>query len=161
MTIGHSAPSGLQCPRCRGNLQTWTRSGLLVEFCDQCSALFLDRGELFELFRAEGYDCPPEALLRFEFSPTPGEPLQCPKCRKATLVSGTSQGAEMWHCRPCNGFLVDRALLLGNQKARGVSLNVQGFELLEGDRSGSHRGVLNTFAGALQRLTTWGRRSRH
>lgn len=160
MTVGHAPPSGLQCPRCPGKLRTWARDGLLVEFCDQCSALFLDRGELFEFFRAEGYECPPEALLRFDFSITSGEQLQCPKCRKTTLMPGTAQGAEMWHCTPCNGFLVDRGLLLGDDKARNVPLHAQGFELWESEGSDGRGGVLGTVARALHRLAGRGKRLR-
>ncbi|MCH8810582.1 MAG: zf-TFIIB domain-containing protein [Gemmatimonadetes bacterium] len=104
-------------------MRTWARANLLVDFCDGCSGLFLDRGELFDLFRSEGYNCPPEALFRHEFSPTSGESLRCPKCEKDTLMPGTVERSDMWHCRPCNGFLVYRELLLGEERRHGTFLS--------------------------------------
>lgn len=158
MTLGHTPPSGLRCPLCSGHLQTWARSELRVDFCDECSGLFLDRGELFDLFRAEGYDCPPEALLRHAFSPTSEESLRCPKCEKDTLTPGTVEGADVWHCRPCNGFLVDRGLLLGEEKARNVPLDLQGFECLRGKAGqGGDEGVSRDRGGLFRRLVFWGK----
>jgi len=113
MTIGRIPSGGLVCPLCSGRLETWSRRRIVVEFCDQCAALFLDRGELFRMFRAEGYRCPPEAFLRATFTPRQGEILTCPKCEKDSLQPGELEGCEVWHCTPCNGFLVERSLLLG------------------------------------------------
>ena len=113
MTIGRIPEGGLSCPLCSERLETWTRRRLVVDFCDRCEALFLDRGELFQMFRAEGYSCPPEAFLRASFTPHEGETLTCPKCEKRSLQPGALEGCEVWHCIPCNGFLIDRSLLLG------------------------------------------------
>ena len=142
-------------------MRTWARANLLVDFCDGCSGLFLDRGELFDLFRSEGYNCPPEALFRHEFSPTSGESLRCPKCEKDTLMPGSVEGSDMWHCRPCNGFLVYRELLLGEEKARNVPLDLQGFKCLHVESARNpDEGVANPGAGALQRLVFWGKGKR-
>ena len=161
MTPGRTQPTGLHCPLCSGRLQTWARAKLEVDFCDGCSGLFLDRGELFDLFRAEGYRCPPEALFRHNFSPTSAEALLCPKCRKKTLRPGTLEGAEVWHCRPCNGFMVDRELLLGEEKARNVPLEAQGFDCLHaGARGDRDESVANAGFGAFRWLVFWGKRKR-
>lgn len=103
MTDENLPDSGFDCPRCDGTLETWARAQLQVEFCDTCSALFLDRGELFRLFGSEGYNCPPEAELRLTFSAHEGDELDCPKCRKRSLMPGTVEGVELWRCTPCNG----------------------------------------------------------
>jgi Zn-finger nucleic acid-binding protein len=156
MTPGHVPPSGIDCPLCSGRLETWVRARLQVDFCDGCSALFLDRGELFQMFREEGYQCPPEALLRHGFTPTAGELLSCPKCRTSTLRPGTVEGAEMWYCTPCNGFLVDRSLLLGERCAESVPLDLLGFRLsgtqIRGDGLASDPNVGGYIARVLQRL---------
>lgn len=132
MSIDRRSSSPLDCPQCEGNLQTWVKARLQVEFCSDCSALFLDRGELFTMFRAEGYNCPPEALLRIAFAPTEAGALECPKCRDTTLRPGTVQGVDIWHCTPCNGFLVDRSLVLGHDDDHGAAPRRQGFERVEG-----------------------------
>jgi Zn-finger nucleic acid-binding protein len=150
MTIGHKPENGLNCPRCGGRLETWVRERLLVEFCDQCPALFLDRGELFELFRAEGYVCPPEAQIRHGFVPSGERLLTCPKCQKPTLVSGSSQGADLYHCTPCNGFLVDRELLLGSDKSERP-LDTVGFSK---PQPGVADALRKTLSGFLNRQTS-------
>jgi Zn-finger nucleic acid-binding protein len=158
MTIGHIPPSGLDCPRCAGRLETWARATLRVEFCNKCSALFLDRGELFQLFRSEGYRCPPEPHLQIGFSPHEGEVLGCPKCEKPTLVPGTVEGVEVWHCTPCNGFLVDRSLLLGEAKAKNVPLHLQGFKLVRRRTSRDGADAAGSYISrVLGRLAWWAR----
>lgn len=153
MTIGRRPASGLVCPLCSGTLATWARHNLVVEFCDGCSALFLDRGELFEMFQAEGYRCPPEAFLRANFMAHPGDLLTCPKCEKRSLAPGSLQGCEVWHCTPCNGFLVDRSLLLGIEPDE-EPLQLRGFR-----RSGEHEATDAARAGylsrVLQRIAFW------
>jgi Zn-finger nucleic acid-binding protein len=126
-----------------------------VEFCNRCSGLFLDRGELYEMFRSEGYQCPPEALLRLSFSPLAGEPLQCPKCMKETLEPGTIQGSEVWHCTPCNGFLVNRGLLMGEAKAEHVPLDLQGFTRMAGEADAADAVRATTLGRMLDRLAFW------
>lgn len=127
-----------------------------MEFCSQCSVLFLDRGELFQLFRSEGYDCPPEAELRLSFARHEGEVLHCPKCQEGSLEPGTVEGVEVWHCTPCNGFLVDRALLLG--EAQDASLRLQGFDL-EGRRArrSDAASSASSISEIVGRLTMWAR----
>lgn len=158
MTIGHVPHEGLDCPLCPGTLETWGRGNLLVEFCDQCSALFLDRGELFQLFRSEGYNCPPEAHLRLSFSPEEGEVLGCPKCQSKTLVPGRVQGVEIWHCTPCNGFLVERGLLLGEAKAHHVPLHLQGFRRQDATAARRDDARVADYVGrVIGRLASWAR----
>jgi uncharacterized protein len=43
----------MQCPRCRGPMRSYPRSGVQIERCDQCRGIFLDEGELETLTRNE------------------------------------------------------------------------------------------------------------
>lgn len=43
----------LVCPKCRGAMRTYTRSGVQIEQCDNCRGIFLDYGELEALTRLE------------------------------------------------------------------------------------------------------------
>ncbi len=41
------------CPKCLGRMRTVERDGVLFERCIECGGVFLDRGELEQLVRAE------------------------------------------------------------------------------------------------------------
>jgi Zn-finger nucleic acid-binding protein len=41
------------CPKCRGGMRTYERSGITVDQCGDCRGIFLDRGELERLVDAE------------------------------------------------------------------------------------------------------------
>ena len=82
------------------------------------------------MIRAEGRRCPPEAFLRATFEPREDEVLRCPKCDRESLMPGRVEGCEVWHCTPCNGFLVERDLLLG------IEVGDSGLELSGFTRSG-------------------------
>ncbi|GIJ47020.1 hypothetical protein Val02_39060 [Virgisporangium aliadipatigenens] len=43
----------MQCPKCRGAMRTYNRSGVQIEQCDNCRGIFLDYGELEALTRLE------------------------------------------------------------------------------------------------------------
>jgi hypothetical protein len=43
----------MQCPKCRGTMRTYNRSGVQIEQCDHCRGIFLDYGELEALTRLE------------------------------------------------------------------------------------------------------------
>jgi uncharacterized protein len=43
----------LICPKCRGAMRTYERSGITVDQCTECRGIFLDRGELERLVDAE------------------------------------------------------------------------------------------------------------
>jgi len=52
----------LVCPKCPGRMRTVERHHVVFERCEECSGIFLDRGELEQLMRAEGsyYRRPPD-----------------------------------------------------------------------------------------------------
>ena len=43
----------LTCPKCRGEMRTYERSGVTVDQCTECRGIFLDRGELERLVDGE------------------------------------------------------------------------------------------------------------
>lgn len=43
----------LVCPKCLGRMHTVEREGVVFERCVECGGVFLDRGELEQLARAE------------------------------------------------------------------------------------------------------------
>jgi Zn-finger nucleic acid-binding protein len=43
----------LICPKCRGAMRTYERNGVLIDQCEECRGIFLDRGELEQLLDAE------------------------------------------------------------------------------------------------------------
>ncbi|MDA2809277.1 zf-TFIIB domain-containing protein [Nocardiopsis sp. RSe5-2] len=51
----------MTCPKCQGRMQTFDRQGIHIEQCQGCRGIFLDRGELEQIIRAEEshYGAPP------------------------------------------------------------------------------------------------------
>ncbi|KAB1900526.1 zf-TFIIB domain-containing protein, partial [Micromonospora sp. AMSO1212t] len=43
----------MTCPKCRGEMRQYERSGVVIDQCGECRGIFLDRGELEKLFEAE------------------------------------------------------------------------------------------------------------
>jgi hypothetical protein len=48
------ANPGLVCPKCQGVMRTYVRGGIVVELCEDCRGIFLDKGELERLIDVEG-----------------------------------------------------------------------------------------------------------
>lgn len=49
-----STTTELLCPKCQAPMRVMERNGVTVERCTECGGIFLDRGELERLMRAEG-----------------------------------------------------------------------------------------------------------
>ncbi len=49
-----SATTELLCPKCQAPMRVMDRNGVTIERCSECGGIFLDRGELERLTRAEG-----------------------------------------------------------------------------------------------------------
>lgn len=49
-----SATTDLLCPKCQAPMRIMDRNGVTLERCTECGGIFLDRGELERLMRAEG-----------------------------------------------------------------------------------------------------------
>lgn len=48
------AVTSLICPKCRGAMTSYERSGVVVDQCTECRGIFLDRGELERLLDLAG-----------------------------------------------------------------------------------------------------------
>jgi uncharacterized protein len=46
-------PNDMVCPKCRGAMTSYERNGVVVDQCQDCRGIFLDRGELERLVEAE------------------------------------------------------------------------------------------------------------
>jgi uncharacterized protein len=46
-------PNAMVCPKCRGEMTSYERNGVVVDQCQDCRGIFLDRGELERLVEAE------------------------------------------------------------------------------------------------------------
>lgn len=42
------------CPKCQGVMREYDRGGLILELCEDCRGIFLDKGELERLIEVEG-----------------------------------------------------------------------------------------------------------
>ncbi|MHB8796685.1 MAG: TFIIB-type zinc ribbon-containing protein [Candidatus Nanopelagicales bacterium] len=53
--------ASLVCPKCAGAMRTYERSGVVIDQCEDCRGVYLDRGELERLITAEeqAYQTPP------------------------------------------------------------------------------------------------------
>jgi Zn-finger nucleic acid-binding protein len=47
------ADTGMNCPKCSGKWDSLERNGVVIEECEGCQGVFLDRGELERLIEAE------------------------------------------------------------------------------------------------------------
>jgi Zn-finger nucleic acid-binding protein len=43
----------LTCPKCRGEMRSYERNGVIVDQCEECRGIFLDRGELEQFLDAD------------------------------------------------------------------------------------------------------------
>jgi Zn-finger nucleic acid-binding protein len=43
----------MTCPKCKGEMRTHKRNGVMIEQCTKCHGIFLDRGEFEQLLGAE------------------------------------------------------------------------------------------------------------
>lgn len=43
----------LVCPKCQGAMRSYERNGVVIDQCQECRGVFLDRGELEKLIDAE------------------------------------------------------------------------------------------------------------
>ena len=61
----------MTCPKCQGQMRSYERNGINVDQCTECRGLFLDRGELEHLVKAEdSFYAPPPAEAPRHSAPT-------------------------------------------------------------------------------------------
>jgi len=49
-----TATRDLVCPKCSGRMGSYERSGIVVDQCEDCRGIFLDKGELERMVDTEG-----------------------------------------------------------------------------------------------------------
>ena len=49
-----TSTSDMVCPKCRGRMGSYERSGIVVDQCEDCRGMFLDQGELERMVDTEG-----------------------------------------------------------------------------------------------------------
>jgi Zn-finger nucleic acid-binding protein len=64
----------LKCPKCLAPMRAIERSGIVVDRCTECGGIFLDRGELERLMRAENEYTEREFVTRERERGYPVEP---------------------------------------------------------------------------------------
>lgn len=62
--------SSLTCPKCRGTMSSYERSGVVIDQCADCRGIFLDRGELERLVDLAAGGPPAAAQPQWD-GPTP------------------------------------------------------------------------------------------
>lgn len=77
----------MNCPRCHLSLVPVDYDGVQVDLCEQCWGMWLDRGELKQMFGAGQLDFSKEERerildVRKAWDQGPEEPAACPKCGK-------------------------------------------------------------------------------
>ena len=66
------ALSELACPKCASPLRPQERQGVIIDVCQGCRGIFLDRGELDRLLDMESAVAPPILSRHDAASPLPG-----------------------------------------------------------------------------------------
>jgi Zn-finger nucleic acid-binding protein len=51
--VNTNTTTTLLCPKCHAPMRSYERSGVTIDRCTECGGIFLDRGELEHLMRAE------------------------------------------------------------------------------------------------------------
>lgn len=71
----------LLCPKCQNLMQQYERNGVHVDQCTECKGLFLDRGELEHLMKAEAayYGTAPAGPGGYDDAVPPGRPVAAPR----------------------------------------------------------------------------------
>lgn len=101
----------MQCPVCqhRELVESMTTQGVIVDFCPDCSGIWLDRGEVFEFS-----DNPGRLQRALDDASLSGETHDrpCPRCSDR-LTSITFLEDDLWvdFCRSCRGFWFDEGEL--------------------------------------------------
>jgi hypothetical protein len=96
----------MNCPKCKGELTPFDFQGLNLDFCEECSGIWFEKGEL--AFYTETSDDIPDfqsALKRAVITHS-----ACPQCRSTQLVETPfmdSSDLKIDICPSCQGIFLD------------------------------------------------------
>lgn len=97
----NSSPSTLICPKCGAEMRPYERNGVVIDQCEGCRGVFLDRGELESLMDAE-------SAFYAARNPAPGYPQpQYPNQRDSHRGGHDSGHGHRNDRRKHGGFLGD------------------------------------------------------
>ncbi len=83
------------CPKCHGTMRSYERTGIVIEQCEDCRGIFLDRGELERFVEAEGGGWSGRVgAPRAEWQPESGEPEDAERSRDARPASDGEDGDD-------------------------------------------------------------------
>lgn len=108
------APTVFKCSYCNSALLTGKvgDSGLKIDECPKCEAIYFDRGEMDDLLRLVGRASLPIAEgVKFESSKLIETKEKCPCCRTETLWAYQGKEDRFKTCRACNGILTSVEVL--------------------------------------------------
>ncbi len=123
----------IECPVCDDHLRCYAFNHLRIDVCDSCQVVWLDRGEWTKVRQAQGLPAEAEAVIRARFEPIPGVPLVCPRCEEDQLIPGRAGSLTVWHCGPCNGFLLEPHAVIEGGMPDGA-IEAAGFRKVEFSR---------------------------
>jgi Zn-finger nucleic acid-binding protein len=98
----------ISCPSCCGEMRRVIESGVEIDVCDGCSAIWLDPGELNDVAKSVDNDVA-DVIVR-EDSP---RKLSCPRCggddfcELQIITKLLAQPIEVARCEGCSGVFVD------------------------------------------------------
>ena len=111
----------MQCPACRGVLETFDEIGVELDRCRSCRGVWLDGRELSKLIEARGREFPPDFVAavreRLEGAPRGAlvqtedrEPRHCPRCDVPLRIFNYaySTGVMVDRCPVCKGIWTDK-----------------------------------------------------
>lgn len=98
----------MNCPCCRTELEHLDFHGIEVDQCRICRGLWLDHGEIDQLFALKKL---PERLMNAEIYHEPAQTVPeghrtCPRCNTFLLVIEVD-GIKLDACSKCKGFFCD------------------------------------------------------
>ena len=99
---------GIACPKCQGTFKEFRhkRSGILIDICQNCQAMWFDKNEFWTLLRNK------EAKKQFKkegLKDRKSTKYKCAKCRSSFLEQGIlpMTKTEVEYCAQCKSFLFD------------------------------------------------------
>lgn len=107
----------MKCPKCNASTNRGERGNVLIDFCELCSGIWLDKDELEKLVAYKGTDKDVEklkSLLSKDTEVVAGEGISCPACNKIMqkVKFMTPDNIIADKCAACQGIWFDAGELI-------------------------------------------------
>ena len=118
----------LICPKCRGEMRTYERNGVVIDQCEECRGVFLDRGELEQLLDAE---CGPSDATSGTSGTSGTSTSMTTIIAATTMTTNTSEAVGAGAPAPPSSFLIfsaaaNSAASMRTLPGRGYSDSLRG-----------------------------------